>query len=153
MDCSRCRSIHVLLKRGLVDWEFLIRYTNAPWLVVQTPGMPGDGLFARDADGNPLVWDQDVQRLVNGNLPGHRRRAATRRVELPDGRRAKSVFALVTERYLDERYSPERVSAECGVPAATITRIALRDGARRVPARRSSCRSAGPTCTGARTTR
>src|SRR6476660_6906039 len=62
--------VHVLLKRGLVDWEFLIKYTNAPWLVVQTPGMPGDGLFARDAQGNPLVWDQDAQKLVNGNLPG-----------------------------------------------------------------------------------
>ena len=33
--------VHVLLKRGLIDWEFLIRYTNAPWLVVQTPGIAG----------------------------------------------------------------------------------------------------------------
>ena len=116
--------IHVLLKRGLVDWEFLIRYTNAPWLVVQTPGMPGDGLFARDHEGNPLVWDQDVQQLINGHLPGIAPALYATR-ELDDGRRAKSVFALATERYLDERYSPERVSAECGVPAETITRIAL----------------------------
>ncbi|HEY1461234.1 MAG TPA: molybdopterin oxidoreductase family protein [Casimicrobiaceae bacterium] len=116
--------VHVLLKRGLVDWEFLIRYTNAPWLVVQTPGMPGDGLFARDHEGNPLVWDQDAQQLVNGHLPGIAPALYATR-ELADGRRAKTVFALATERYLDERYAPEQVSAECGVPAATITRIAL----------------------------
>jgi anaerobic selenocysteine-containing dehydrogenase len=116
--------IHVLLKRGLVDWEFLIRYTNAAWLVVQTPGMPGDGLFARDAEGHPLVWDQDAQALVNGDLPGIAPALYATR-ELPDGRRAKTVFSLATERYLDERYAPERVAGECGVPAATITRLAL----------------------------
>jgi len=116
--------VHVLLKRGLVDWEFLIRYTNAPWLVVQTPGMPGDGLFARDGDGNPLVWDQDAQRLVNGTLAGIAPALYATR-DLPDGRRAKTVFALATERYLDDRYAPETLAAECGVPAQTITRIAL----------------------------
>jgi anaerobic selenocysteine-containing dehydrogenase len=34
------------------------------------------------------------------------------------------VFSLISERYLDERYAPENVAAECGVAAATITRIA-----------------------------
>jgi sulfite dehydrogenase (quinone) subunit SoeA len=116
--------VHVLLKRGLVDWEFLIRYTNAPWLVVQTPGMPGDGLFARDGDGNPLVWDQDARQLVNGMLSGIAP-ALYATAELPDGRRAKSVLALATERYLDDRYAPETVAAECGVAAHTITRIAM----------------------------
>ena len=81
-------------------------------------------MFARGEDGNPLAWDQDVQRTVNANLPGI---AASlyATVDLPDGRRAKSVFALATERYLDEKYSPERVAAQCGVPVETITRIAL----------------------------
>jgi anaerobic selenocysteine-containing dehydrogenase len=46
-------------------------------------------------------------------------------VDLPDGRRAKTVFSLMTERYLDPRYAPETVAAECGVPAETIHRIAL----------------------------
>src|SRR6266513_2356108 len=115
---------HVLIKRGLVDWEFLIKYTNAPWLVVQTPGMPGDGLFARDAEGNPLVWDQEARRFANGHLPGIAP-ALLATVELPDGRRAKTVFSLATERYLDDRYSPDTVAAECVVPAETIHRIAL----------------------------
>src|SRR5215471_1857681 len=116
--------VHVLLRRGLVDWEFLIRYTNAAWLVVQTPGMPGDGLFARDEAGNPLIWESQAQRLVNGLLPDIAP-ALYATTDLPDGRRARTVFALATERYLDDRYAPETVAAECGVPAETITRIAL----------------------------
>ncbi|TMG92973.1 MAG: formate dehydrogenase, partial [Betaproteobacteria bacterium] len=115
---------HVLIKRGLVDWEFLIKYTNAPWLVVQTPGMPGDGLFARDGDGNPLIWDTPDRRFANGHLPDIAP-ALLATVDLPDGRRAKTVFSLITERYLDDRYAPEAVAAECGVPAETIHRIAL----------------------------
>ncbi len=116
--------VHVLLKRGWIDWEFLIKYTNAAWLVVQTPGMSGDGLFARDAQGNPLIWDQDARRFANGNLPGVAP-ALHATVELADGRRAKTVLALATERYLDERYAPATVAGECGVAAETIERIAL----------------------------
>ena len=116
--------MHVLLKRGLVDWEFLIRYTNAPWLVVQTPGMPGDGLVARDAAGHPLVWDTLDQRFVDGDLPDIAP-ALLATVDLPDGRRAKTVFSLVSERYLDDRYAPEAVASQCGVAAETIHRLAL----------------------------
>ena len=115
---------HVLLKRGLIDWEFLIKYTNAPWLVVQTPGMPGDGLFARDRDGNPLIWDQEAQTFADARLP-EIAPALLATVDLPDGRRAKTVFSLITERYLDDRYAPKTVAAECGVSAETIERIAL----------------------------
>ncbi|MFC7300571.1 molybdopterin oxidoreductase family protein [Cognatiluteimonas weifangensis] len=43
---------------------------------------------------------------------------------LPDGRRAVPVFQLLAERYLDPQYAPEAVSARCGIPAATIRRIA-----------------------------
>ncbi len=115
--CTFCSSA------GLIDWEFLIRYTNAPWLVVQTPGHPGDGLFARDADDNPLVWDQQAQRLVNGLEP-EIAPALFATVKLDDGRVAKTVFSLAAERYLDDRYAPETVARECGVPAETIVRIA-----------------------------
>jgi sulfite dehydrogenase (quinone) subunit SoeA len=50
--------IHELLRTDRVDLEFLVRYTNAPWLVVRNPGGADDGLFARDADGKPLAWDR-----------------------------------------------------------------------------------------------
>jgi len=61
--------------------------------------------------------------FTNGHLPDIAP-ALLASVELPDGRRAKTVFSLISERYLDERYAPETVAAECGIDAATITRIA-----------------------------
>ena len=85
----------------------------------------GDGLFARDADGEPLVWDQDAQQLVNGNLPDIAP-ALFATTELPDGRRAKTVF-VARDRTLSRRslFARARVPHECGVPAETITRLAL----------------------------
>ena len=49
--------VHELLKAGKVDVEYLSRYTNAGWLVIDDPDGAEDGLFARDGDGNPLCWD------------------------------------------------------------------------------------------------
>ncbi len=116
--------VHVLLSRRLVDEEFLIRYTNAPWLVVQSPGKKGDGLFVRDAAGAPLVYDQKAGALASGMDIGTAP-ALFGEYETPDGRRAKTVMSLAVERYMDERYSPAAVAAQCGVDAATIERIAL----------------------------
>ena len=63
--------VHVLLKNQLVDEEFLIRYTNSPQLVVNTPGQKGDGLFYRGESGEPQVWDL-VKEAVRGREPaGH----------------------------------------------------------------------------------
>jgi anaerobic selenocysteine-containing dehydrogenase len=50
--------IHELLRTDRVDAEFLVRHTNAHWLVVRNPGGADDGLFARDADGKPQAWDR-----------------------------------------------------------------------------------------------
>ena len=116
--------VHVLLSREQVDFSFLVRYTNAPWLVVQTPGQKGDGLFLRNEQGQPLVWDQRRQTLVNG-LDADISPALASEFTAPDGRKVKPVFQLMAERYLDERYAPANVAAECGVPAETIERIAL----------------------------
>ena len=41
--------IHELLKADAIDHEYLVRYTNAPWLVIDNPGQADDGLFARDS--------------------------------------------------------------------------------------------------------
>src|SRR5690606_3599056 len=46
--------IHELLRMDRVDLDYLVRYANAHWLVVDNPGGADDGLFARDADGNAL---------------------------------------------------------------------------------------------------
>jgi len=115
--------VHVLLKNELFDWEFLVRYTNAPWLVVQTPGQAGDGLFLRDAAGRPFVWDQKTNALASGLDVGVAP-ALFGTYTAPDGRTLRTVMSLAAERYLDDRYAPAQVAAECGVPAATIERIA-----------------------------
>jgi anaerobic selenocysteine-containing dehydrogenase len=43
--------IHELLHARKIDLDYLVRYTNAPWLVIQAPGAADHGLFARDAEG------------------------------------------------------------------------------------------------------
>jgi len=64
--------VHELLLNDQIDHEYLARYTNAPWLVIDAPGTSQDGLFLRDAEGKPLVWDQNSQspkRMEKGVAP------------------------------------------------------------------------------------
>ncbi|HEY0522194.1 MAG TPA: molybdopterin-dependent oxidoreductase, partial [Stellaceae bacterium] len=115
--------IHELLRADRIDLDFLVRYTNAPWLVVRNPGAADDGLFARDEAGKPLAWDAGRKAPVDAGLPDIGP-AVVGEVELPDGRRAVPVFQLLAERYLDPQYTPDSVAPRCGVPAETIRRIA-----------------------------
>ena len=115
--------IHELLRTKNIDLDYLVRYTNAPWLVVDDPGSAGHGLFARGADGDSLVFDSKARSLAGAMDPAARP-ALTGRRELPDGRRANTVFALLAERFLGETYSPDRVAAQTGIKAARIRRIA-----------------------------
>ncbi|MGN6790195.1 MAG: molybdopterin-dependent oxidoreductase, partial [Rhodanobacteraceae bacterium] len=46
--------IHELLRTDRVDFDYLVRYTNAHHLVIRDPGAADDGLVARDANGKPL---------------------------------------------------------------------------------------------------
>ncbi|MBU6417594.1 MAG: molybdopterin-dependent oxidoreductase, partial [Xanthomonadaceae bacterium] len=46
--------IHELLRNDRVDFDYLVRYTNAHHLVIRDPGAAGDGLIARDGSGKPL---------------------------------------------------------------------------------------------------
>ena len=114
--------IHELLKAEKVDADYLARYTNAGWLVIDDPGAADHGLFARSDKGEPLVRDletgsiQAFQPNVAPSLSGEAR--------LSDGRRAVPSFVLLAERYLDPRYSADRAAAETGIAAETIRRIA-----------------------------
>ena len=114
--------IHELLKADRIDVDYLGRYTNAAWLVIQAPGAADDGLFARDAAGEPLVLEPSGS-LASGLTAGVSARLVGETL-LPDGRRAVPVFQLVAERYLDPCYAPEVVAETCGIPAATIRRLA-----------------------------
>ncbi len=115
--------IHELLSAQKIDGDYLQRYTNAPWLVIENPGGADDGLFARNAQGSALVMDHHsgspMPALSPDALP-----KLMGRFKLSDGRRVVTSFQLIAERYLSPDWAPEAVSARCGVPAATIRRIA-----------------------------
>ncbi|MBT0957580.1 molybdopterin oxidoreductase family protein [Alphaproteobacteria bacterium KMM 3653] len=115
--------IHELFRTQQIDLDYLIRYTNSPWLVINDPGAADNGLFARDADGNPMVWDTVTNALGNGKSADVKP-ALTGTRTLPDGRSARPVFELMAERYLGDDYAPEAVQMETGVPAEQTRRIA-----------------------------
>ena len=126
--------MHELLRADKVDLDYLVRYTNAPWLVIAGARRGRRrAVRARRATAGRCAATQRRRRS-----PARRdrrvARASSARSTLPDGRRAVPVFQLLAERYLDPRYAPDAVAARCGIDAATIRRLARRAGARGVRA-------------------
>ncbi|HEU4856275.1 MAG TPA: molybdopterin-dependent oxidoreductase [Rhodanobacteraceae bacterium] len=58
--------IHELLLGDRVDFEYLVRYSNAHHLVIRAPGAADDGLIARDADGKPLCAVRSASNRHSG---------------------------------------------------------------------------------------
>ncbi|MEP4105370.1 MAG: molybdopterin oxidoreductase family protein, partial [Nitratireductor sp.] len=115
--------VHELLRTRKVDVDYLVRYTNAPWLVIDAPGTAEHGLFARDREGRALIWETVTEQAVHHDLKGARP-ALSGRYELADGRFARPSFQLLAEKYLDAAYAPDAVAAETGVAAETIRGLA-----------------------------
>ena len=115
--------IHELLRTHHVDLDYVRRYSNAAWLVIDAPATPDHGLFARDGEGRPLIHEQVTERIVPFGARGARA-ALSGRFRLDDGRDAVPVFQLMAEKYLDRKYAPEAVSGITGVPAASIRGLA-----------------------------
>ena len=115
--------IHELLAAEKIDLEFLVRYTNAPWLVIQNPGGADDGLFARDGDGRVLAWDKTANSAVDAHLPDISP-ALSGEFELAGGVKAVPAFQLLAERFMTAQYTPDAVAAQTGVSADQIRRIA-----------------------------
>src|SRR5215216_2043485 len=115
--------IRELLKADTVDFDYLIRYTNAPWLVIDAPGTAAHGLFARNSEGSPLAFDLNTRSVVSAQLNDIAPRFAGETL-LPDGRRARPVFELIARRFLSDEYSADAIAARCGIRAETIRRIA-----------------------------
>jgi len=115
--------IHEVLKADRLDLDFLACYTNATWLVARAPGTERDGLFARDAEGRTLCWDRSREAAVPAQDTGLQPRIVGE-VEIAGWGTCVPVFQLIAERYLDAAYAPEAVAERCGVPAATIRRLA-----------------------------
>ncbi|QAX30845.1 molybdopterin oxidoreductase family protein [Leisingera sp. NJS204] len=113
--------IHVLMKAGKIDLDYLSRYTNAPVLVNASEG-PDKGLFLRDDDGKMLVIDRNTGKLTPFDQPGVRPDLSA--VYEADGVTHRPVFHQMAERYLADEYTPEAVAEKCGIPAKRIRAIA-----------------------------
>jgi anaerobic selenocysteine-containing dehydrogenase len=122
--------IHVLIKQGLYDRDFLVQYSNAAQLVNMDPDSSEYGMFVRAEvpveEGcfdpqNKLWWD----RLSNKAVVTHSAGAdpfLLGEFALPDGTKVKPSFQLLVDRVKD--YTPEWASAITGIPAETIKRLA-----------------------------
>ena len=115
--------IQVLMESGRIDIDYLVRYTNAPWLVIDNPGAADHGLFHRDKDGRPQIIDRASGKRVpydrKGCVP-----ALDGGEKLKSGGRARPAFALMAAEWLDAKYAPEATEAETGVPAARLRALA-----------------------------
>ncbi|WP_170571820.1 molybdopterin oxidoreductase family protein [Ruegeria atlantica] len=113
--------IHVLMKAGKIDLDYLSRYTNAPVLVNATEG-PEKGLFLRDTDGKPLVIDRATGELTAFDKPCVRPDLSATYEK--DGVTHRPVFHLMADKYLSDEHAPEAVAERCGIPAKRIRAIA-----------------------------
>ena len=115
--------VRELMLADRIDFAYLVRYTNAPWLVIDDPGGAEDGLFAREPDGAPLCWEPHRKALGRA-LDADVRPALVGRYTLEDGRAAVPAFELMARRFLDAAYAPSAVAETTGIAAATIRRLA-----------------------------
>ncbi len=114
--------VHVLLKAGRIDLDYLARFTNAPVLVNANPDSPDYGLLMRDEAGKLLVIDRQTGKPTAFDMPGVK----------PDlngtyrqgGYTHHTVMAKMAETYLDPQYAPEAVAARVGISADRIRALA-----------------------------
>ena len=112
-----------LLRAEKIDWSYLVRYTNAPWLVIEDEGSADHGMMARGDQGEPLAFDQKLKAVVDASQAGFTP-ALVGEYKLDDGRTARPAFELLARRYLGEEYSVERAEKITGIAADDIRRIA-----------------------------
>ena len=51
--------LRIILKQNSLNKNFLRERTNAPFLVKESTGS-----FLTDKDGDPLVWDEDLEKYI-----------------------------------------------------------------------------------------
>jgi len=113
---------HELMRAGKVDLEYLARFTDASWLVIDAPNTADDGIFLRDDDDVPLCWDR-VRNVPVSRADADLKPALTGRYRV-NGLDVTPAFELMAKRILNENYSPKSAAERCGIPTTTIRRIA-----------------------------
>ncbi|HET6913542.1 MAG TPA: molybdopterin-dependent oxidoreductase, partial [Rhodanobacteraceae bacterium] len=90
--------IRELLIHDRVDFDYLVRYTNAHHLVIRAPGAADDGLIARDEKGKPLCAVRVFSSRHSGAAEGGTRNPVssdTKAEALGPGLRRDDEFLLV----------------------------------------------------------
>ena len=103
-----------LIEAGTIDKDFLVNYTNAPELVGE------DGKVLKSADGKlSLVWDtvSGAARPFSAEV-----KPALEGSYAVDGKTCRTAFQVLADSVKD--ITPQYAEEVCGVPAATIMRLA-----------------------------
>ncbi|MEM6887541.1 MAG: molybdopterin oxidoreductase family protein [Pseudomonadota bacterium] len=114
--------IHLLVKAGRIDLDYLAQFTNAPVLVINNPGEADNGLLMRDEHGKELVVDRKTGERTPFDQPGVQPDLSA--TYEADGQTHRPVFHHMVEQFLNEQYAPEAVADRCGIPATRIRAIA-----------------------------
>jgi len=119
--------IHELLIHDRVDFEYLVRYTNAHHLVIRAPGSPDDGLIARDAQGKPLCAVRELAQDPNPHPnPSPGERGAFSLLPSGEGARRADEGSGSTCRVV--------LADAAGISPMVVGEYTLPDGRRAVPA-------------------
>jgi anaerobic selenocysteine-containing dehydrogenase len=115
--------MHVLDQEGLVDRQYLARYTNAAGLVIDAPNTPLHGRLATGPDGLFMVADEDgtpvpfLEAGGRGRLAGHYHW---------HGHAVEPAYQILQRRL--QEATPRWAEAVTGIPRRTIVRLALEMG-------------------------
>ena len=115
--------VRELMQAGKIDIDYLVRYTNAPWLVIRNPGAADDGLFLRDDDGTPQVIDRATCKPAP-HSDASVKPALQGEVKIKGGGVAIPAFVLMADSYLTDDLAPEMVAPQVGISAARIRQLA-----------------------------
>ncbi len=121
--------IHELIKQGLYDRDFLVKYTNAAELINLDEDADDYGMFIRTSKAveegcfdpqNKLWWDRKSDGPVDVRCDGCDPRLLGE-FDI-EGKPVKTAFQMLKER-VDE-YTPEWAEGITGIPTETIIRLA-----------------------------
>jgi len=115
--------VRELMRAGKIDVDYLVRYTNAPWLVIRNPGAANDGLFLRDDEGTAMVLDRASGKPAP-HSDARAKPALQGEVAVDGGGTAVPAFVLMAESYLNDDYAPEAVAPKVGISADRIRQFA-----------------------------
>jgi anaerobic selenocysteine-containing dehydrogenase len=126
--------INEIIKQGLYDREFLVKYTNSAELVNMDESSSEHGMFVRFEvpkeegcfdEQNKLWWDRDLDKPISMHTEGSDPYLLGE-FKLDDGTPVKPAFQLLVDRVKD--YTPEWASDITSIPVETIRRLAYEMG-------------------------